>query len=210
MTDATPIRRRRGRPSKDDPGPGATRAELLRTGVALLTEKGFSAAGLDEVLKSAGVPKGSFYHYFESKEAFGLALIDEYGAYFARKLDRFFADQSLAPLDRLAAFVTDARDGMARHGFKRGCLVGTLGQEMGALPDSFRQRLIGVFADWQHRTALCFEAAQRSGHLSGDTDCARLAEWFWIGWEGAVMRAKLAGGPGPLECFSEGFFRLIG
>jgi TetR/AcrR family transcriptional repressor of nem operon len=183
MTDVTPIRRRRGRPSKDDPGPIATRDELLRAGLALLTEKGFSAAGLDEILKTAGVPKGSFYHYFDIKEAFGLALIDEYSSYFARKLDRFLQDETLAPLDRLAAFIADARGGMARHGFRRGCLVGTLGQEMGALPDSFRQRLIDVFADWQRRTALCLDAAQAAGAVSRRLECDHMAEWFWIGWE---------------------------
>ena len=94
MTDATisaapamPARRR-GRPPKA--GLVDARDRLVRSGVAILTEKGFSAVGLDEILKSAGIPKGSFYHYFDGKEAFGAALIDAYAAYFARKLDRWF------------------------------------------------------------------------------------------------------------------------
>lgn len=209
MTDAIPIKRRRGRPSKEDARVGTTRSDLLRAGVALLTEKGFSAVGLDEILKSVGVPKGSFYHYFDSKEAFGLALIDEYGAYFARKLDRFLLDEGLAPLERLAAFIADARFGMAKYAFRRGCLIGNLGQEMGALPPSFRQRLIDVFTDWQRRTADCLSAARQAGEVPADFDCAHLAELFWIGWEGAVLRAKLEGGAAPLDRFAEGFFRLI-
>jgi len=69
-----------------------TRESLVRAGLVALTEKGFSATGIDEILKAVGVPKGSFYHYFDSKEAFGAELIDRYGQYFARRLERFFAD----------------------------------------------------------------------------------------------------------------------
>src|SRR4051794_35760219 len=57
---------RRGRPPKRVPSYGETREALIRAGVAALSEKGFSATGLDEILRSVGVPKGSFYHYFPS------------------------------------------------------------------------------------------------------------------------------------------------
>lgn len=175
----------------------------------MLTERGFGAVGLDEVLSGVGVAKGSFYHYFGSKAEFGLALVDAYAAYFANKLDRWFLDESLSPLARLSAFVDDARSGMARFDYRRGCLVGNLGQEVSALPESFRDRLASVFADWEARTARCLEAAKRAGELSPDADCARLAVFFWIGWEGAVLRAKLERGPEPLDQFAEGFFALI-
>ena len=124
--------RRRGRPPKHLDGGVDTRELLLRAGVAALTEKGFAATGIDEVLRRVGVPKGSFYHYFDSKEAFGAALIARYGDYFARKLERHFTDQSLAPMARLRAFIADAQAGMARFDYQRGCLIGNLGQEMGA------------------------------------------------------------------------------
>ena len=174
----------------------------------MLTERGFGAVGLDEVLSASGVPKGSFYHYFGGKEAFGLALIEAYAAYFARKLDRWFLDESLAPLARLRGFVTDAKAGMARHHFARGCLVGNLGQEISALPESFRERLTRVFADWEARTAQCLEAARVRGELPAQADCARLATFFWIGWEGAVLRAKLDRDAAALDQFALGFFAL--
>ena len=81
-------RRRRGRPPKNQSALDAPRTRLIRTGVAILTEKGFSAVGIDEMVAAAGVAKGSFYHYFESKEAYGLALIDAYAEYYTRKLFR--------------------------------------------------------------------------------------------------------------------------
>lgn len=175
----------------------------------MLTERGFGAVGLEEVLSAVGVPKGSFYHYFGSKAEFGLALVDAYAAYFAAKLDRWFLDGSLSPVGRLRAFVEDARAGMARFDYRRGCLVGNLGQEISALPGPFRDRLTSVFADWEARTARCLEAARHAGEIAPQADCQRLAVFFWIGWEGAVLRAKLERGPAPLDQFAEGFFALI-
>jgi TetR/AcrR family transcriptional repressor of nem operon len=202
-------RRRRGRPPKDQSQPNAPRARLLRTGVALLTEKGFSAVGVDEILASADAPKGSFYHYFGSKEAFGLELIDAYAAYFARKLDRWFDDAERAPLDRLRDFIADARSGMARYHYRRGCLVGNLGQEMGALPEPFRMRLAAVFKDWEARTSRCLRLAQEAGDIPKGIDCDSLAHFFWIGWEGAVLRAKLEKRPDALDIFAQGFLAMI-
>ena len=212
-SDASPgaITRRRGRPPKN---PAAalqdTRAVLIRTGVAVLTEKGYSAVGLDEILRLAQVPKGSFYHYFESKEAFGQALISAYAEYFARKLDRWFLDEATPPLQRLRNFVADAQAGMTRHAFRRGCLVGNLGQEMGSLPESFRAQLVQVFEDWQARTAACLQAAQQAGQIAAAQDCGRLAHFFWAGWEGAVLRAKLERSCVPLAVYAQGFFQLLG
>jgi len=207
---ATLAPRRRGRPPKNPAEPRQdTRALLVRTGVAVLTEKGYSAVGIDEILRLAAVPKGSFYHCFESKEAFGQALIAAYAGYFARKLDRWLLDAGTPPLQRLRHFIADAEQGMARHGFRRGCLVGNLGQEMGTLPESFRAQLEQVFRDWQARTAACLAEAQRTGEVSAQHDCAALAAFFWIGWEGAVLRAKLERSAAPLRVYAQGFFQLL-
>jgi TetR/AcrR family transcriptional repressor of nem operon len=98
---------------------------------------------------------------------------------------------------------------MARHGYRRGCLVGNLGQEMGVLPEPFRKRLAAVFRDWEARTARCLRAAQEAGEIHESADCERLAQVFWIGWEGAVLRAKLERGPEALDAFAEGFLAMI-
>jgi TetR/AcrR family transcriptional repressor of nem operon len=207
-THAAP--RRRGRPRKELAGHSETREILVRAGVVALTEKGFSATGIDEILRSVKVPKGSFYHYFGSKEEFGLELIDRYAAYFARKLDQFLMDESKSPLKRLEGFVADAEAGMKRYDFRRGCLVGNLGQEISVLAQSHRARLREVFADWEARTARCLMDAQAAGEMSKRADCSQLAVFFWIGWEGAVLRARLDGEPQALHVFARGFFAALG
>jgi TetR/AcrR family transcriptional repressor of nem operon len=202
-------RPRRGRPPKNPSAQGETREILLRAGVAILTEKGFSATGLDEILQSASVPKGSFYYYFDSKEAFGAQLIRHYADYFARRLDRFFSNKARRPLDQLKDFIADAEAGMARYAYRRGCLVGILGQEMGALPRSYRHLLTKVLHDWQRCTSECLRAAQLSGEIRPQLNCDELAAFFWIGWEGAILRAKLERSAQPLRTFAGGFFAMI-
>lgn len=202
MTLTASISRRRGRPPKSLSGANETRESLLRAGIEVLTEKGFCASGLDEILKRVSVPKGSFYHYFNSKDDFGSELIKRYDEYFATKLDQFLLDQSLPPLQRIQAFSADAAVGMARYNFRRGCLVGNLGQEMGALPDGFRQQIIGVFNNWQQKLEDCLQQASAAGHIPQHSDCKQLSKIFWTGWEGAVLRAKLEQSADPLNVFT--------
>lgn len=200
---------RRGRPPRQREDLVETRELLLRAGLEALTEKGFAATGIEEILGRVGVPKGSFYHYFDSKEAYGLDLIERYGAFFAHMLDRHLLDRARLPLDRVRAFVDDATQGMARFEFRRGCLIGNLGQEMGALPESFRIRLKCTFEDWQARLSACLVEAQQARQLAPDADTGRLAAFFWIGWEGAVLRAKLEQSAEPLGIFADCFFSSL-
>ncbi|MEH6402299.1 MAG: TetR/AcrR family transcriptional regulator [Sneathiella sp.] len=208
MENSTPTKRR-GRPLKTDGSKFATKEKLLRYGTVVLTEKGLASTGLDEILKTVGVPKGSFYHYFASKDEFGLAVIQNYGAYFANKLDHSLLNKERAPLDCLADFIEDAKDGMAKHAFKRGCLIGNLGQELGALSEKFREPLENVFLDWQNRIAQCLEKAKASGHISSQINVEEKAAFFWIGWEGAILRAKLVKSSAPLDLFAKHFFNSL-
>jgi TetR/AcrR family transcriptional repressor of nem operon len=171
----------------------------------VLTAQGLGTMGIETVLRRIGVPKGSFYHYFDSKDAFGLEVLGRYADYFARKLDRWLLEEGRSPLERIARFVDDAKAGMARYDFERGCLVGNLGQEILTLPAAFRIALEEVLRDWERRLAACLELAVRAGELPPDADCEQLATYFWTGWEGAVLRAKLARDARPLDIFITGF-----
>ena len=63
------------------------RDTILDVGQRIMAGKGFSAVGLNEILVSAGVPKGSFYHYFGSKDAFGEALLARYFEAYLAEMD---------------------------------------------------------------------------------------------------------------------------
>lgn len=202
-------RRPRGRPARNGLDYADTRALLIRRGIEILTSQGVSATALDDVLKSIKVPKGSFYHYFESKDAFVAAALDAYGEYFARKLKRHFSNEALTPLARLSAFVDDACGGMERHHYTRGCLVGNLGQEVNVLDETLRLRLEAILVDWERRLAACLSAAASSGEVAADVDSAALAHAFWVGWEGAILRARLSRSVLPMQAFFTLFMSAV-
>ncbi|MFS2058813.1 TetR/AcrR family transcriptional regulator [Kosakonia cowanii] len=197
---------RRGRPPQKARDFTDTRQALIRSGLEVLTETGYLAAGIEAVIKNIAVPKGSFYHCFKSKEAFGMAVLEAYGAFFAHKLDTFLLDTSLPPLQRLDAFVHHAGEGMAKYDFRRGCLVGNLLQETPLLPDPFPEQLKTILHDWECRVAACLREAQACSELPQQASPGALASLFWSGWEGAVMRAKLFRSAEPLDHFWA-FFR---
>ena len=81
-----------------------TREHILAVAEPMILGRGFTAVGLTELLTAAGVPKGSFYHYFRSKEHFGEALLERYFAGYASRMETFFADGVPGPMrDRLLA-----------------------------------------------------------------------------------------------------------
>lgn len=209
LTTTTLQKRPRGRPAKNGQPYTDTREQLVRCGMALLTRQGLSGTTLDDILKAAQVPKGSFYHYFESKDALIEAAVDAYAAYFIRKIDSHFLDTKLAPLDRIANFVDDACRGVERYDFSRGCLVGNLGQEVSHLDETLRLRLEAILQDWECRLAACLSEAQLAGELPKKVDCAALAHIFWVGWEGAILRARLLRSTAPMHTFLKFFFRAI-
>lgn len=202
-------RRPRGRPARNGLDYADTRTLLIRGGIELLTQQGVSATVIDDVLKRVNVPKGSFYHYFDSKDAFVAAVIEAYAEYFAHKLDKHFSNASLSPLARLTAFVAEACQGVARYDYTRGCLVGNLGQEVSCIDPLLRMRLEEIFTDWEHRLAACLQIAMDAGEISPRADCKALAHVFWIGWEGAVLRARLARNTEPMQVFLQLFLQAL-
>lgn len=175
------------------------RSNMLRIGMAIFTQKGFHNVGLDELVQAAGMPKGSFYYYFKSKDAFVLEVIKNYGDYLALMLARHLEDASKPNIERLRSFCEDAIKGVKRYQFTRGCLIGNLGQEMGALDDAFRNLTHNVLKDWRQRVQECIEKAMEAGEIDSRFDARELAEFFWSAWEGSVLCAKLERSTKPME-----------
>ncbi|WP_372827999.1 TetR/AcrR family transcriptional regulator [Polaromonas sp.] len=186
-----------------------TRSALVWCGTELLTERGFQITGIDEVLKRVGVPKGSFYHFFKSKDEFGAAVIKNYTEYYARKMDRIFNDPTRPPLERLKAFVDNAKYGMIKFDFRRGCLIGNLGQELASLDGTFRQTLEAVLVSWEERVTTCLQDAIDAGDIASSNDAHVLSRFFWIGWEGAILRSKLMRSLAPIDHFVDLYFAKI-
>lgn len=187
----------------------ATREDLIRSGVYALTEKGFSNSGIDEILRRVGVPKGSFNYYFRNKEDFGLEILKRYDERFSSRLEFYFCDDERPSKEGLIAFMEDAKENLVKHDYRRGCIVGNLGQELNTLPKTLSGEVARVFKNWQNRLARCLERARLLGEISEDSDCQRLAVVFWCGWEGAVLKARLERKVDPLNDFGDFFVKSV-
>jgi TetR/AcrR family transcriptional repressor of nem operon len=186
-----------------------TRARMIQVGTEVLSEKGFNSTGIDEILKRANAPKGSFYYYFESKQEFALAVIANYEHAWDKRLTRIFSDGNASPLQRIKNYIEEGMRGMEKYGFKRGCLIGNLGQELGGLNDAFRDRIEVVFARWNSYIRKCLDEAVRIGEIRSDVDTAEIARYFWIAWEGAILQCKLHRSVQPIEDFGSVLFKHV-
>jgi TetR/AcrR family transcriptional regulator, transcriptional repressor for nem operon len=217
-------------------GQQSTRERLIAVGLHKVLEGGWSATSIDVVLRECDVPKGSFYHYFASKEAFGYALLESYQAFFMQRLTKWFVDQPTDGLGQLQAamdgFLADSIVGIERYGYRRGCLVGALGQEVAGLHEGFRSKLLESLQDWDKTlTSALFNCASSYQKNNGKNprnskttgllqmqnapqnaphtllECEKLAQEFWALWEGAVLRSLLAQNP---EMMRAAVYRFMG
>lgn len=183
------------------------RNELIRAGREIIVRQGFNAAGLSSILTAADVPKGSFYYYFQNKEDFGLAIIEDFAAEYQEKLQKTIGNEKLPPLQRLSSYFLASQAEMEACNCVNGCLIGNLAQELAAQSEVFCDRINQIFSDWEAQFAACLEAAQASGELSSDIDSSQLAQFILSGWQGAILKAKVARSTAPMQAFVDMLFQ---
>ncbi len=168
-----------------------TKNEIITIGTELIAINGYNATGIDAVLKQAGVPKGSFYHYFGSKEDFGLAVIDHFAEDYHDKLSSFLLEQGVSPLQRIRNYLQHSSEKLSQAQCSKGCLIGNLGQELADQNERFRIRLDEVFSEWRQLFSQCLSEAKECGELTCEIESDVLAEYILCGWEGAILKAKV-------------------
>ena len=179
-----------------------TRDRLIQVGKEIIAQQGFKAASLNEILTTAGVPKGSFYYYFASKEDFGLAIVDDFAREYRDRFELTLQDSQVSPLNRLRTYFELKIADMEDCDCVDGCLVGNLAQELSAQNKVFRDRLNRIFAEWEEYFFQCLQAATEAGELTGDRDDNTLmAKFILSGWEGAILQAKVSKSVVPMQTF---------
>lgn len=167
------------------------RTRLLAQGGQLVYGRGFSATGVQDIAAAAGVPKGSFYSYFASKEAFGAAVLDEYWNSIESRHGPVFSDTRLKPLKRIEKFFKLLSQDHAAHDFKLGCLIGNLSLELSNTSSDVRNTLMRVLGEWEASLTTCLEEAQGAGDLAADRAASQIAAVIVESWEGAILRCKV-------------------
>ncbi|NPV89700.1 MAG: TetR family transcriptional regulator [Firmicutes bacterium] len=185
----------------------STRDLIIETASGLIEKYGFNHTGINEILKQANVPKGSFYYYFESKEALGHAVIEKAAQDRYAVIEEALASVPGSPLERMRRVFEmqiEQYDVEAVHS----CILTKLGQEMAEQHEGFREKLEQVFKRIVQCYADVFEQAKEAGELPDGTDSMKLAEFLFAVSEGSVMLAKLKKSKEPLKNFLEQFNRL--
>ncbi len=188
--------------------PSTTRQDLLELGLGLLLKHGYTDLGVATLLERAGVPKGSFYHHFESKEHFGLQAIDFYMEGVHAALDAAFADDGRAPLEQVRQFFTTVSAGYKGDGYL-GCLLGGLGQELSGISPAFRKKVEACFTAIASRLEQALTRARNNGELREGLEPRELAQLLVNCWEGAALRSRLRRSASPLDQMLDFYFAAI-
>ncbi|RIJ12906.1 TetR/AcrR family transcriptional regulator [Pseudomonas sp. 91RF] len=173
------------KPTYDD-----TRQHLLDTGHRMMAEKGFTSVGLNEILQTAGVPKGSFYHYFKSKELYGQALLEDYFVCYLADMERRLTLPDLNARERLMDYWQGWQDRCTLEGHGDECLVVKLSAEVADLSEAMRLTLRDGAERVVARITTCIEQGQADQCLP-DGDARQLAETLYQLWLGASLLNKL-------------------
>ena len=166
-----------------------------------MVAKSYHSVGIQEVLDEVSVPKGSFYHYFPSKEDFGVAIIEYYGEQLAYSIRQRLSNRELSPRKRMEEYFKAIRNYYAANGFGQGCLVAKLATEVADSSPKIRIALQNEFDKWTKLLARCIAEGQEQGEINRDQDPEALAEFIYASWEGALIRMQVNHAIGPIDNF---------
>ena len=172
----------------------------------MIHAEGYSSTGIQSIVECADVPKGSFYNYFASKEAFGAEVIAAYSDRGERKLRDFLCNAELPPLARLEAYFEDRIEALRSSNYARGCLLGNFSAEAADHSELIRESLAKHFRAWSGAIEEGIGEAQVYGALGNQCSAATLAGFIFNSWQGALLRARVEQSDAPLVEFKEVVF----
>lgn len=175
------------------------RANILAVGQRIMSGKGFSAVGLNEILTEAKVPKGSFYHYFDSKDAFGEALLSSYFEDYLADLDDVMGQPGLTMAQRLLNYFDLWRANQSFLDCQGKCLAVKLAAEVADLSEAMRAVLNQGTSAIIARLANAIERGVEEGSLTIDDTPQQIAESLYQLWLGASVMVKIVRGTAPFD-----------
>lgn len=175
------------------------RQSILDVGQRIMAGKGFSAVGLNEILSAADVPKGSFYYYFGSKDAFGEALLESYFTDYLANLDETLREPGLTMAQRLMNYWRHWQETQSFFDCQGKCLAVKLGAEVADLSEAMRAVLKRGTSGITERLERAIEAGVAEGSLSISEDADCVAQSLYQLWLGASVMVKIVRHTRPFE-----------
>lgn len=186
-----------------------TKRRIIEAGAELIHQRGYNNTGLKDILRAADVPKGSFYFYFDNKEAFGIEMMDHYSVQFQAMMENVLQIEDLSPLGKLRAIFDSFQGYFESQGYTRGCPVGNLAQEMSDLSEPFRARLMQSLDGMTVLFSNILDKAKAAGEIPEDIDSTEAAIFIIEAWHGALVRMKATKDGQPLEVFAKFIFNKV-
>jgi TetR/AcrR family transcriptional repressor of nem operon len=174
-----------------------TREQIVQAGLKCLVEKGFNAVGVQDITAAAGVPKGSFYNHFESKEALGAEIVARYGANQTRR--EILTDPTVPPLERLRHHFERICGMFVDSHFARNCILGSFSAELANQSPPIRESLEKLYGQWTKDLEAVIAEAQEKGDIANKTEASDLAAFLLDSYEGALLRARVERSREPLD-----------
>lgn len=178
-----------------------TRDHLLQVGLRRIHSMGYASTGVKEILDDAGVPKGSFYHHFPSKEAFAKEVLELYVRGENERAEKILRHGKGAPLKRLRRYFEELIAVYGPTAEISGCMVGNLSLEMADRSESIQSLLHLSFSNWQTGIAGVLQEAIDRGDLAKSNKPQELGSFLLNSYEGALLRSKADRSSKPLENF---------
>jgi len=172
---------------------------ILAVAQKIIGTKGYAAVGLTEILAAADVPKGSFYYYFKSKDAFGEALLNQYFDDYLADIDNLLYSQDKPMAERLMSYWYNWKDSQESFDCQGKCLAVKLGAEVSDLSEAMRLALKSGTTKIIAHLEDAINAGKADGSLKIDTDANALANTLYQLWLGASLMAKITRSKNPLE-----------
>ncbi len=182
---------------------------ILDLGVRVVSQKGYHHLGLKELLDTAGIPKGSFYYYFDSKEDFGQKVALHYARNFLEDLKLVLLDKSQSPSERFLALFDERFNAYAKCAYKEGCLMGDLSNELAGQINSMQILIEKEFSAWEEVISQCIREGQELGEFNKNFSADELANFILNSWEGALTRMKASRSKEPFELFVKYTMNLV-
>lgn len=176
-----------------------SRQSILDAGQRTIAHKGWSAVGLTEILTAAGVPKGSFYYYFNSKEAFGEAMLARYFNEYLADMDAMFARPDVPAAERLMDYWRTWRATQSLDDCEGRCLAVKLGAEIADLSEPLRVALEHGTTAITGRLETILEAGLGDGSMSLRSSVPVTAQTLYNLWLGSSVMAKIQRTPAPMD-----------
>src|ERR1700744_1168424 len=176
----------------------SVKEKLLETALDRFLDQGFNGCGVQGLPAAAGVPKGSFYNHFKSKEALAIEALR---LYMAESRPERPVPEVGSPLAELRAnfdFLAERRE--TWH-FNRGCLLASFATETADASPPMRAALTEAFDGWTTIVAGLRRQAQAAGEMEPGVDPDATARFLVHAWEGAVIGAKVAKSRQPIDDF---------